>query len=84
MMWLYELNAMFCISIFNHEVPFMESLTNKPGHMKFILAPLAIIFILTLDCSDDLNAMFQINLTSTNPNVRFFGLIENRHTTFSL
>lgn len=72
MMWLYELNAMFCISIFNHEgEPFMESLTSKAGQLKFILAPLAIIFCLALDCSDDLNHLFNINLESTNPNAHY-------------
>lgn len=72
MMFLYELNAMFCISIFNHEgLPFMQSLTEKKGHLKFILAPLVIILVLTLDCSDDLNYFFQINLKSKNPNANF-------------
>ena len=72
MMFLYELNAMFCISIFNHEgQPFMQSLTSKKGHMKFILAPLFIILCLTMDCSDDLNYFFEIKLESTNPNAHF-------------
>ena len=63
MMFLYELTSMFCISIFNHEgEPFMQSLTNKGGHLKFILLPLAITLIVSLDMSDTINELLQITL----------------------
>jgi magnesium-transporting ATPase (P-type) len=65
MMFLYELVSMFCISIFNHEgEPFMQALTDKKGHLKYILAPLVVSFLITLDVSDDLNSFMQINLDS--------------------
>lgn len=70
MMFLYELASMFCISIFNHEVsdcftkgePFMQGLTSKGNHFKFIMLPLAIILLITLDISDLVNELLQINL----------------------
>lgn len=70
MMFLYELASMFCISIFNHEVgsglmqgePFMQGLTSKGNHFKFIMLPLVLILLITLDISDMVNEILQINL----------------------
>lgn len=63
MMFLFELASMFCISIFNHEgEPFMQSLTSKGNHFKFIMLPLAIILLITLDMSEMVNELLQINL----------------------
>ena len=56
----------------------MQSLTSKPGHLKFILAPLVIILVIALDCSDDINALFEIKMDCKNEYVSFFILKQNR------
>jgi hypothetical protein len=91
MMFLYELNAMFCISIFNHEVlsgltqgePFMVSFRNKGGHLKFILLPLAIILLVCLDLFDGINEMLQITL-ETKPIYENVGFSLQRETCSSV
>jgi hypothetical protein len=40
----------------------MQGLTKKSGHIKFILLPIAIILLITLDISDTVNEMLQITL----------------------
>lgn len=40
----------------------MQSLTSKGGHLKFILLPLAITLIVSLDMSDFINELLQITL----------------------
>lgn len=40
----------------------MQKLADKKGHMKYILAPLVISMLLTLDVSDDLNDLMNITL----------------------
>jgi hypothetical protein len=76
MMYLYELIAMFCVQIFNHEgEPFMQKLTDKKGHLKYILLPLLVTLLVTLDISDDLNNMMEMNLDSKYDMVSFWWLI---------
>lgn len=73
MMYLYELVAMFCVQIFNHEgEPFMQRLTDKKGHLKYILLPLVVTLLVTLDISDDLNNMMEMNLDSKYDMVGFW------------
>ena len=40
----------------------MQSLTKKGNHLKFILLPIAIILLITLDLSEMINNMLQITL----------------------
>jgi hypothetical protein len=40
----------------------MQGLTKKSGHIKFILLPIAIILLITLDISDMVNSLLQITL----------------------
>jgi hypothetical protein len=87
MMFLYELASMFCISIFNHEVykqfikgePFMQGLTSKGNHFKFIMLPLVIILLITLDISDMINELLQINL-ETKPEFTDVSTFDSRVT----
>lgn len=52
MMFLYELISLFCISVFNHEGrPFMRAIGDKKGHLKYVLSPLIITLLVTLDMS---------------------------------
>lgn len=63
MMFMFELISLFCISIFNHEgEPFMQSLRSKGKHSFMIFAPLAIVLLVCLDVSEDVNQLLQINL----------------------
>ena len=71
MMFLYELISLFCISVFNHEgLPFMQPITQKKGHLKYVLSPIIITLLVTLDISQDINDMLQITLDAKDPNVR--------------
>lgn len=40
----------------------MQGLTKKSGHLKFILLPIVIILLITLDISDMVNELLQITL----------------------
>lgn len=40
----------------------MQGLTKKTNHIKFILLPIVIILLITLDISDLVNGMLQITL----------------------
>lgn len=42
--------------------PFMQGLTSKGNHFKFIMLPLVVILLVTLDISDMVNELLQINL----------------------
>lgn len=69
MSFLYELNCMFCIYVFNHEGrPFMQGILDKKGHLKYVLSPLFITLLVTLDISQDINDMLEITLDANSPN----------------
>ncbi len=46
----------------------MQSLTSKSTHIKFIMLPLAITLLVTLDMSEMVNELLQIKL-ETKPNI---------------
>lgn len=61
----------------------MQSLTSKGGHFKFIMLPLAIILLITLDISDMVNEILQINL-ETKPEYTDVGFDNQRETCSSV
>jgi hypothetical protein len=60
----------------------MQSLTSKGNHFKFIMLPLAIILLITLDISDMVNEILQINL-ETKPEFADVDCFNGRETSSS-
>ena len=42
----------------------MQGLTSKGNHFKFIMLPLGLILLITLDISDTINDLLQVNLAT--------------------
>lgn len=77
-MFLFNLASMFTISIFNFEGrPFMQSLSENKKHFKFLMAPIALITLLSLNISTDISYFFQTSLQSPKQNAEYllFGLL---------
>jgi len=48
----------------------MVPLTEKKGHLKWVLSPLIITLLVCLDVSDDINSMLEITLDANDPYVK--------------